>query len=143
MKEFFSKSTLIFVIAIILGSVLILYLSWISSPVIGSSILVPDFVSIWADTFRFQNKRTAVPLFGLSIVLGLFLVFKKANIIWWLVTWVFLFSLVILAELGQLFVPYRIFDIGDIKWGCLGATTGICTVFLPFLMFKLKKQKLL
>lgn len=138
-----SKSQIIniaLIICLCLGAVLVLYMSWISSPKIGSSALVPNFIASWADTYRFQTIRTAIPLLVLGLVFGGFLILKKTKIVWWATAWLSLMALVVLAEIGQLWRPYRIFDKGDIKWGWLGASVGIFTMFVLRSLIKIIKK---
>lgn len=46
----------------------------------------------------------------------------------WLITWLGLVAIVTLAEAGQLLLPLRHFDWGDIGWGAVGAAVGLVLV---------------
>ena len=115
----------------ILGSVLILVLSWKTNPNLGEYHFLPDWLITWADRISNNQIRTAVPFFGLGIGAGLLLVFLQ-NRSWfvWLYTWGILNMLVIVAELGQYFIPSRQPDMKDIFWGISGGGLGLFLLFL-------------
>lgn len=113
------------IIFIVLGSCLVFYFSWLPNPNIGIKPYFPKWLGEW--TNKNGNLRTAVPFVFLGILLefgfvDLKEVWKKRFIIL-----IILVGIVIVAELGQLFLPKRHFDIEDILWGISGSILGICT----------------
>ncbi len=118
-----------FYVIISIGMLLVLYLSWVSSPAIADMPFMPSWISSWVDSYRFSAIRTAVPLVALGAMAGIYLNYEKKRIRWWYAAWLFLSFLVLLAELGQHFRPMRRFDIRDIFWGSAGAALGLQVVF--------------
>lgn len=118
-----------FYIVISIGMLLVLYLSWVSSPAIGKMVFMPSWISSWVDSYRFGAVRTAVPLVALGVLAGMYLNYEKKTVRWWYAVWILLSLLVLLAELGQHFRPMRRFDIRDIFWGSSGAALGLHIVF--------------
>lgn len=133
-------SNYLLIILIVVVALLVLYLSWTSSPKIGNINIVPGFISTWVDTYMFQTIRTAVPLFFLGLFLGLFLIVKNLTLKYWVISWILLLLLVVLAEVGQFFRPHRVFDKGDIKWGWFGATMGLIGGYFIFYLYKIFKK---
>lgn len=122
------------IISGVFGMLMVFYFSWIHSPKLSINNLVPLWLGSWADKHSNFNLRTAVPLCALGIVLSSLLALKKAKFKFWLSTWIVLTVLVCIAELGQLVLPLRVFDIADIFWGSLGAFIPLC---LGYIIFKL------
>ncbi|MBK1882848.1 VanZ family protein [Luteolibacter pohnpeiensis] len=112
-------------IAIALGLV-VLYFSWIPDPAMGKIHWMPRAIGHWAD--RHGRLRTGVPFLPLGILLGLYLTRKRAILKWWLLVWLGLTSFVSAAEVGQLFIPRRVFDLRDIFWGSMGSAVGLLFV---------------
>lgn len=83
---------------------------------------MPSWLAHWAD--KHGQLRTGVPflLLGLMIVGLLKRELSRAG--YWLV-WCGLVGVVVLAEVGQLFLPRRHFDGMDIIWGGVGAALGL------------------
>ncbi len=77
-----------------------------------------------------MNLRTAVPFVLLGLVGSSWILFTKRTWYWWLIVWLMLTGIVGIAELGQLGLPDRHFDWGDIMWGCIGALIGMGIVGL-------------
>jgi glycopeptide antibiotics resistance protein len=121
--------TLLMYLSFGLVALLVLYLSWVSSPVIGNMAFMPSWVSTWVDSFRFNAIRTAIPLIPLGIIAGLYLYLEKRTVLCWYAAWAGISLLVLLAEVGQYFRPMRSFDVRDIFWGSFGAALGLQIVF--------------
>ena len=118
-----------FYIILVIGMLLVLYLSWVSSPSIGKIAFMPYWVSSWVDSYRFGAIRTGVPLVALGALAGLYINFEKKSILWCYSGWVLLTLLIVLAEVGQCFRPMRSFDIQDIFYGSSGAALGLLIIF--------------
>ncbi len=115
---------------------IVVYFSWISSPRFSLNDIVPNWIAIWADKHENDNIRTAIPLFFLGLVSGLFLILKRLRISKWLLCFILLIILVLIAELGQLLLPLRSFDWKDVFWGAIGAAAGLCIMYILKLLFK-------
>lgn len=72
-----------------------------------------------------MNIRAAVPFVLLGLLGGLWVVYTKQPWYFWILVWLGLVFIVMLAEAGQLFLPLRHFDWGDVLWGASGALAGI------------------
>jgi glycopeptide antibiotics resistance protein len=111
------------VVAALLGVAAVLYFSWLPDPNIGSRGYFPDWLGAWIN--RNGNLRTAVPFVALG-ALGEWLVSRRRR------GWVLgtLLALVLVAELGQLALPGRTFDWGDVAWALAGSVAGMALVAL-------------
>lgn len=118
---------------IIIGSIGVLYLSWLSNPNIGSQPYFPRPVGHWIN--ENWNLRTAVPFIFLAALAELNFVENKAHLYRRTVIAAGLLVLVVLAEVGQLFIANRHFDVGDILWGFWGSMVGIAVGYLGKLIF--------
>jgi hypothetical protein len=122
----------ILVVIILLLLIIIFYLSWRSEPHIGNVWFLPKWLGRWADEPTNENVRTAVPFFALGILTGIYLLgLKLCSIQLWCSFLLLLFVLVILTEAGQLLLPHRFFDWGDIAWGATGSLTGLIIPVIP------------
>ena len=104
-------------------AILVFYFSWLPNPDIGSASYFPKAIGKWIN--HYGNLRTAVPFFILAAVLELGFVQdidKKKKRVLVLSS---LFIVVTSAELGQLFLTNRHFDLWDIFWGTVGAVAGM------------------
>lgn len=113
---------------LVLGAGLVLYLSWLPMPKMGLVWFIPGGVAHWADENRNDTIRTAVPLVGLGWLVGGWLALQNQPWRPWLLAFAGLAGLVVLAEVGQLFLSSRSFDLGDIGWGVAGALLGLGSV---------------
>jgi hypothetical protein len=116
-------------ILIILGIFSVLYFSWIDSPRLSLNRAVPKVVSDWTDRYENGNLRTGVPFFFISALLGVLLIVKNKSLAAWVIAFLSLVILVFLAELGQLLLPLRMFDWGDIAWGIIASFFGLLGLF--------------
>lgn len=116
------KSVFLWIVAI-LGIFLVFYFSWLPNPNIGFKAYFPTWLGKW--TNNNPNLRTAVPFVFLGFFGELMIVridnpwCKRAFIL------IGLIVIVLIAELGQLLLPLRHFDICDIGWGTFGSSLGI------------------
>ena len=99
--------------------------------------MVPKWISSWADKRAFENIRTAVPLFFLGGLLGVFLMIKRAYKKRWLGLWLVTVLVVFLAELGQLFMPLRTFDWFDVIWGAVGSGSAMIIMYIVYKLLKI------
>ena len=123
-SKFMSKN-LLFYLLILVGAGLVLYLSWLPVPKMAQVWFIPAKVAGWADENRNDTIRTAVPMVGLGWLIGGWLALQSRPWWQWLLAGAGLAGLVVLAELGQLFVASRSFDLGDIGWGIAGGVVGL------------------
>ena len=122
----------LFYISLILGAAFIFYLSWLPSPIIGSKAFLPSKIADWTDAEQNDTIRTGVPFLLLGLLSGIYLTFKKAKFLLWLGHFILLISIVLLAELGQMALPFRTSDWRDITWGILGAFLGMTSIWLSY-----------
>ncbi|CAH8292908.1 VanZ like protein [Mariniflexile fucanivorans] len=139
----FKITLLSFVIwmTIIVGAVLVLYLSWVSSSKIGEMRLMPSWIKTWVDNYEFMAIRTAVPLVFLGMLIGIYLAYSKKALFWWVMGWLVLTMLVVLAELGQYFRPMRSVDLLDMVWGSAGSALGMGIIFIGTRIWRQFKHK--
>lgn len=119
---------LIFYSLLLLGAGLVLYLSWQAAPQMSTDWFVPSWVAHWADEQANDTIRTAVPFVALGWLVGGWLSQQHRPWRQWLPHLAGLVGLVVVAELGQLFLKNRSFDVRDIGWGAAGAVLGLGTV---------------
>ena len=112
---------------LVLGAGLVLYLSWQPHPQMATDWFIPRRVAAWADENRNDTIRTAVPFVALGWLLGGWLALQNRPWRQWPLAWAALLVLVTIAEVGQLFLARRSFDLGDIGWGAAGALLGLST----------------
>ena len=110
-------------ILLLTGAGLVFYFSWLPNPDIGNEPYFPGWLGEW--TNKYGNLRTAVPFVFLGALSEFGLVrdqdqWKKRFCILSL-----LFGLVLVAEIGQLFLTDRHFDYQDILWGIAGSIAGL------------------
>jgi glycopeptide antibiotics resistance protein len=101
----------------------VFFLSWIPDPALVRCSWVPAEIGQWAD--RHVTLRTGVAMVPLGLVLGIGLVGTQQKLRAWLLGGISLTAVVVVAELGQLLLPRRVFDFKDILWGTAGAITGL------------------
>lgn len=119
---------LIFIVTII-GVALVFYLSWLPQPKLGLNWFIPKWLATWADAHKNETVRTGVPFILLGIVISIYLLLLKSNWFSWLASWLVLSIVVLLAEIGQLYLPHRSFDWWDVCWGSAGAMFGLVVSF--------------
>jgi len=114
----------LYLIALLGGIAIVFYLSWLPDPNIGYKPYFPKWLGKWTNAHG--NLRTAVPFVFLGLT-GEIFQFKSQVQSWKRrITLLTILALIVsLAEAGQLFIPKRHFDTGDIMWGIAGAATGI------------------
>ena len=116
------KNTLL-VLATLFGIFLVFYFSWLPNPDIGYKSYFPEWLGQWTNANA--NLRTAVPFLFLGTIAEIWFydgrnVLKKRTLIFLAASLV-----VTAAEVGQLFLPKRTFDLRDIGWGIAGTVAGI------------------
>ncbi len=122
LKKFYSR---LVPFLLLIGTGLIFLLSWLPDPGLGNYKFLPDWLARWTDAQVNDNIRTAVPLVFLGFVAGGWLALKKRPFPWWFGVWSGLVGVVLIAEIGQLFLPARNFDWGDVAWGAVGSLVGM------------------
>ena len=123
-------------LAIILLSTLVLYFSWLKEPSFSNQSYLPEWLIGWTDTYG--RLRTAVPFFLLGF-LGF--LFNKSRLIAFFLFVSYSFILVLLAELGQLFLPHRFPDWADVIMGIMGGIVGFWLQWLFVELVKTYEQK--
>lgn len=109
--------------ASVFGVFLVFYFSWLPDPDIGYKSYFPAWLGKWTNANA--NLRTAVPFLFLGIIAEIWFndgqhVLRKRTIIFLAASLV-----VTAAEVGQLFLPHRTFDLRDIGWGMTGTAVGM------------------
>ncbi|ADV48456.1 hypothetical protein Celal_1139 [Cellulophaga algicola DSM 14237] len=113
------------------GIFLVFLFSWKTNPNVGEYTFLPDWLIDWADQFKNNRKRTAVPFVFLGFLAGLYLIYiKKKSLRFWFLTGIILVLTVVIAELGQYFIPSRDPDPKDVLWGSIGAGLGLLPLFI-------------
>ncbi len=107
----------------LVGVILVLLLSWIPNPNVGDVLPVPASIRYWINANG--RVRTAVPLAVLGFGVEWILYSKNKGWRWRGWAWLGLVGIVGVAELGQMLLPSRYPDWGDIFYGALGAAVGI------------------
>lgn len=107
-------------LTILLGAIVVFYFSWKGNPDLEESWWMPQWVVVWGN--ENFNLRTAVPFVGMGLVLALLI---PQKLLYYLLCWLLMLALVVIAEAGQLVLPSRNFDTGDIAYGALGAALGL------------------
>lgn len=106
----------------------VFYFSWLPQPRLDSQVSMPGFLSRWVDAEANENIRTAVPFVLLGLTSGVGLWFRGAPSRLWVISGLLMVMIACVAELGQLFIPARTCDAGDIGWAAVGAGLGIGTI---------------
>lgn len=104
----------------------VFYFSWIPDPSMARLDWMPPAVGRWAD--RFPTLRTGMPFVPLGGIVGVWLCHHRSGWRHGIIAWAGLTGIVTLAELGQLALPLRVFDLEDIFWGATGAGLGLSTI---------------
>ena len=123
------------------GVIFIFYLSWLPDPMLSKYDLLPDWLARWTDAQENDTLRTAVPFVGLGLLTGSYLAAIGSTWRWWLYNWVGLILIVLIAEIGQLALPYRIFDWNDVAWGIIGSLAGLFCMSFLFIIIRLLTRK--
>ncbi len=111
----YKKADVLIGFIILICIALILYLSWLPKGKLGKETYLPQWILDWSNTN--YNIRTGIPFF----VLGYFIALKSR---FW-TSFSLCFGVVLLAEIGQFFLPGRHPDVMDVFYGALGALIGI------------------
>lgn len=116
---------LLFVALIVFIISLIFYLSWLPQPQMKLISIIPAWLADWADENENDTIRTGVPFVFLGLLVGLRMITVKY--IWrqWFASLLVMATIVLLAEVGQLFIPKRSFDWLDVAWGIGGGSCGL------------------
>lgn len=115
---------------------LILYLSWLPTPRLATSGMLPVWITAWTDDSTHDNIRTGIPFLFLGLLSGIWLTLQGGTWRLALTTWLVWVGLALIAETGQLFLPKRSFDLGDILWAAGGAFIGQLAIKLMALFRK-------
>ncbi|WP_423346396.1 hypothetical protein [Larkinella sp. VNQ87] len=114
-----------------LGIALVFYLSWIPSPSMERVWFIPDWLARWSDRQTNGDLRTAIPFLFLGTMIGVrFSQNTTPAVTRWILAFLGLTFIAVIAELGQLLLPHRYFKIMDIVWGSVGAFVGLSMGYL-------------
>lgn len=117
------------IVAGIMGTALILYLSWIPDSRMNNVRWMPLWLGTWADDGH-ENSRTILPFVFLGFVTGGMLALSRSlDLAQWVAAWGILLAVAIVAELGQILIRTRGFSFADVSWGSLGAGAGLALVW--------------
>lgn len=111
----------------------ILYFSWVPNSHLASLHWLPRWITKWTDKEENSNIRTSIPMFLWGFVACYIFRIEKNSLNKFIIFAVCGFTLLLLAEGVQRFLPHRIPDWGDVFWGCAGLFLGI----LSFILLKL------
>jgi len=127
---------IIIVTLILLGTISVMYFSWLADPDIGKQSYFPGWLGQW--TNKNGNLRTAVPFLFLGTLLEYEFVKHDDPRKMRRILLASLVVIVVIAELGQLFLAKRHFDPLDIMWGFLGSVTGMFAGYTAKRLFAVK-----
>ncbi|GAB3180937.1 VanZ family protein [Telluribacter humicola] len=109
---------------IVLGVLFIFYFSWLPDPNIGNLPFFPAWLGKWTNSNA--NLRTAVPFLFIGIIGEMYIKRNSTDTRQSRILALFSLTLIVLiAELGQIFIPKRHFDIADVAWGVAGSIVGM------------------
>ena len=101
----------------------VVYFSWLPSPAMSESRLLPAWFANWLDNKGMEDARTALPCVPLG--LGAMLVIRRLSTIRSrLLLAGSVLLLPVAVELGQLFIPARFCSLSDMAWGWAGIIAG-------------------
>jgi glycopeptide antibiotics resistance protein len=127
MQNFIKSVSIIIQIVIV---ILIFYFSWVPGPNLSEKETLPGFLSILID--KFYKFRTAIPFFFLSLFCYPSWKDREFGFAFRL-NFTLSFTVVLIAEFGQLFLKQRHFDIKDILWGLFGSYTAFVVIYFIFI----------
>lgn len=107
---------LVFILLLI---IVIFYFSWLKNPNFDHISVIPIWLNNWSNLHG--RLRTAVPFIPLGFILNTYRTKWKLSISGILIC----FMLVVIAELGQYFIPTRYLDIFDVLSGIFGSLLGM------------------
>lgn len=122
-----------------MGIFIVFYLSWIPNPRIGEEVYLPNWLAKWTDAEQNDTIRTGVPFLGIGVLLGFYLKNHNAEVKAWPIAIAVLTVVAFLAELGQLFMTFRYFDIKDIFWAFVGSCIGLLSGYLISRLVEMNK----
>lgn len=122
--------TLIYV-GVSVGALLVFWLSWLPSPEIGNVLPFPDWLKIW--TNKNMNLRTAVPFVFLGFLAEIAVQRLPQKNLGRVLAFFILLIVVSVAEVGQIWLPKRHFDWGDIAYGIMGSAFGMSLSYCIFM----------
>lgn len=99
----------------------ILYFSWVPDPNIGDLAILHGWFSDWINSYG--NLRTAVPFFVFALFFEL--VYHWSSLKSRIILIIGSLIIVSIAEVGQLLLPKRHFDLMDIIFGLSGTIMGL------------------
>lgn len=135
----FGREIYIIVAICAVGILLIFGLSWQANPNLEGVPFIPEWLYNWTDSYRNSRIRTAVPFVFLSVIVGAWFCIRNVPLTYFVVAWGILTGVVVLAELGQYFIPLRDVDLKDMFWGSTGSFIGLATMYLVKFFIRLIK----
>ena len=130
----------IWIAFIVAGVSSIFLLSWLPSPRLALYGYLPDWLTRWTDADENVNIRTAVPFLFLGWFTGVWLARRRYAWFGFVAVWIALVLVALLAEAGQLLLPLRHFDWGDVGWGAAGSAVGILAGCYLFYLFRFSRR---
>ena len=108
----------------------ILYFSWVPNSHLSSLSWMPNWITSWTDKEENSNIRTSIPMYLWGFFACYIFKIEKNGIQKIVVFSICGFTLLLIAEGVQRFLPNRIPDWGDVFWGCIGLFLGILSFVL-------------
>lgn len=105
----------------------VFYFSWLPNPSFVNQSYLPRWLVYWADAY--VQLRTAVPFLAIGFILQF--LFKPQGF-FTLKGFLYSFVIVLIAEGGQLLLPFRHPDVMDIVFGVFGSVVGMCFYFQAY-----------
>jgi hypothetical protein len=116
----------------VLLALAVFFFSWLPQPQLSTQVPMPGKVAHWVDGPANWNLRTAVPFLFMGLVCGIRFALQRRATAVWAFAWVAMVFIATVAEIGQLFIPHRKCDAGDIAWAAAGSATGLGVVAVCF-----------
>lgn len=125
------------ILLLISSAWVMVYFSWLPSPAMSESRLLPSWFAKWLDTDAMEDARTALPCIPLGF--GAMVVIRRAGTVTVrLLSTAAVFLLPVAVESGQLFIPGRFCTFSDMAWGWGGIVAG---GFVAWLMMRVTQAR--
>ncbi|MBK7099564.1 MAG: VanZ family protein [Sphingobacteriales bacterium] len=110
------------ILIFLIGTGVVFYFSWKSNPDLEANEWIPLWLTTWAN--KNYNFRTAIPFMLMGVFISSFF---RQSFRFYILCWMAMIVMVVIAEAGQLYLPGRSFDFWDIFYGVAGGAIGLIT----------------